>query len=361
MRYVAFYQTAAHTDALVMPDGYAARVLAEDDLADAGDPYLLVKLNDPDIHDLAAYPASFRYLATHIPIGDDHAPLAFEELAAQAEGRSLLGYIKADVDYLGILFSQGLRRDAGENYDTAAHVAALSRELDLFFSGWMQHTLSRSSAYRHFYTIFSGGDDLFLVGPWDQATTLATAIRRAFSAFVGHNQDITFSAGILFAKERYPVSRAAADAETLLEHSKERPWPDNPQRRRDQITILNATLRWDTVPVIMQEVDTVRESLDQMTSALLYDLVEYGRLYRLWTDHQQVEGLRYKALFAYTIARNLRRGDPSLYRWADGILQAMHSNEESLTMRYLGLIATYLLFLKRNTETRQTEGASYND
>jgi CRISPR-associated protein Csm1 len=351
MRYVAFYQTAAHADALAMPAGYAARVLAADELADAGDPYLLVKLNDPDIRDLATYPGSFRYLATHIPIGDDQAPLAFDELAATATGRSLLGYIKADVDYLGILFSQGLRRDAGENYDTAAHVAALSRELDLFFSGWMQHMLSRASAYRHFYTIFSGGDDLFLVGPWDQATDLATAIRRSFSAFVGHNPDITFSASILFAKERYPVSRAATDAETLLEHSKERPWSDNPQRRRDQVTILNTTLRWNTVPVIMQEVDTVRESLDQMTSALLYDLVEYGRLYRLWTDHQQVEGLRYKALFAYTIARNLRRGDKALYRWADGILQTMHGNEEHFTMRYLGLIATYLLFLKRNTET----------
>ncbi len=70
-----------------------------------------------------------------MPLAAHGGGMSFEEIAGQARGRPLLGYVKADVDQLGILFAQGLRRD-GDSYDTAAHIAALSRELDLFFSVW---------------------------------------------------------------------------------------------------------------------------------------------------------------------------------------------------------------------------------
>jgi hypothetical protein len=86
-----------------------------------------------------------------------------------------------------------------------------------------------------------------------------------------------------------------------------------------------------------------------LTSAFLYDLVEYGQLYQRW-QAGQVEGVRYKAMFAYNIARNLRRGNPELYRWADELLQALtrrNGRPANLTMQHLGLIATYLLFTRR--------------
>jgi CRISPR-associated protein Csm1 len=347
-RYVAYYQHAADEDAIPMPMGCSARILARDELAQAGQPYLLTKLNDPEIHELASYPASFRYLANHVPLGDYGSQLSFEDIAKMAQGRPLLGYVKADVDYLGILFAQGLRRDQG-GYDTAAHMAALSRELDLFFSGWIQHLLSQTEAYRSFYTIFSGGDDLFLVGPWDKAADLARKVRDELATFVAGNPDITLSAGVLFTKERYPISRAAQDAEEILELSKEREWTDaqGQQHKRNQLTLLGDTFTWDIAPQIFDEIEMLRKRSAHLTSAFLYDLVEYGRLYELWTREKQVEGLRYKALFAYNIARNLRKGDAALYRWADGLMQSLHGGEESLTMQHLGLIATYLLFSRR--------------
>ncbi len=90
-----------------------------------------------------------------------------------------------------------------------------------------------------------------------------------------------------------------------------------------------------------------------LTSAFLYDLIEYGRLYRLWAKERKIEGLRYKALFAYNIARNLRKGDEELHRWADMLLQSLHGNGTNVTMQHLALIATYLLFTKRE------KGAKY--
>jgi CRISPR-associated protein Csm1 len=264
-----------------------------------------------------------------------------------------------------------MRRD-GRGYDTAAHLAALSRELDLFFSGWMQHQLSQVEKFQPFYTVFSGGDDLFLVGPWDRAAALAREIYERFRAFVGGNPQITLSAGVLFAKDRYPIARAAGDAEGALERSKERAWEeaegerepareDDPagkaqgRRTRDQLTVLGDTFRWQDAPAIFAEIDRLRPRLDSMKAAFLYSLVEYGRLYRLLVDKGNQEGLRYKPLFAYNIARNLRKGDRALYDWADGLLQSLHGEHGSfargsLTLRHLELIATTLLFYKRVEE-----------
>jgi CRISPR-associated protein Csm1 len=345
-RYVAYYRPGqSPTGAFALPLDYAFQVFASrDELAQAGEPYLLFKLNDPDLHELANYPATFRYLANHVPTGK-----SFEEIAAASDGRRLLGYVKADVDRLGAVFAHGLRRDEG-GYDTAAHSAALSRELDVFFSGWVQNILSRKAEYRDFYTIFSGGDDLFLVGPWSKAAALAQYIREQFTAFIGRNPDLTLSAGVLFAKERYPISRAAHDAEEALEHSKEREWVDagGARRTRNQLTVLGQTLNWETAPAIFAEIEMLQARSEKLTSAFLYDLIEYSRLYRQWAEERKIEGLRYRPLFAYNIARNLKKKDAELFRWADALMQALPAGQPSLTLKYLGLIATYMLFARRS-------------
>jgi hypothetical protein len=136
----------------------------------------------------------------------------------------------------------------------------------------------------------------------------------------------------------------------MLEASKEHEWDgaDGKKHTRDQITILGETLRWDVAPKVFAEIDRLKAHSEHLTSALLYNLVEYGRLYRLWKDEGKIEGLRYKPLFAYNIARNLRKNDDEIYKWADDLMQSLQGDKPSLTMRYLGLIATYMLFFKRD-------------
>jgi len=350
-KYVAYYPTAPSRKHIKLPGGYAAVVFPEGELSEVGEPYLVAKFNDPKLEELRAYPAAFRYLANYVPLRKDGTQLSFEDIAEVPGGRELLGYVKADVDYLGILFAQGLRRDEG-GCDTAAHVAALSRELDLFFSGWMQHTLSQRQEYQNFYTIFSGGDDLFLVGPWDKAADLAREVHDQFTAFVGGNPDITLSAGLLFTKHRYPIARAAEDAGRILEQSKEKEWLDSTGKKqsRDQLTVLGDTFRWYEAPDIFGEIEKLMARSEFLTSAFLYDLVEYGRLYDLWAKEGRIEGLRYKALFAYNIACNLRKGDEYVFQWADTLMQSLHGERETVTMGHLGLIATYVLFSKRGRQ-----------
>jgi CRISPR-associated protein Csm1 len=350
VRYVAYYRTTPAQKHIQLPGGYAAAVLPEEELSEVGEAYLVAKLNDPDLQELRAYPAAFRYLANCVPLGDYGAQLSFEEIAKMAKGRELLGYVKADVDYLGILFAQGLRRDQ-QGYDTAPHLAMLSRMLDLFFSGWMQHTLSQKQEYQNFYTIFSGGDDLFLVGPWDKAADLACHVNEKLREFVGGNPDITLSGGLLFTKHRYPIARAAGAADEVLEQSKEAEWKDErgKKRNRNQLTVLGDTFRWEQAGPIFEDVETLKEHADELTSSFLYSLVQYSQMYTAYLAGDLDVVPRYRAMFAYNIARNLQRGPEAVFDWADELMRSLSGRRKSERMHHLGLVATYLLFYKRQT------------
>lgn len=360
VRYVAYYdgQTGSAPKGIELLGEYAAAVLTDVDPDEIGAPYLVVKLNDPQVSDLYAYPGGFRYLANHVPTGEDGTPLSFDEIArgggdgaedleedvGEPGGRALLGHVKADVDHLGIIVAQGLREDGG-GHDTISHTAMLSRQLDLFFSGWLEHILDTPGAqYRNFYTVFSGGDDLFLVGRWNEAAQLAMTVNDGFKKFVGHNDDVTLSAGILFAKDRYPIARAAGDVDDALRCSKERVGADG--RSRNQLTVLNDTLTWEEARRVWSEIETLSAHAGGLTSALLHNLVQYGQLYRQYKAGD-IEGLRYKALFAWNIARVLRQADPAVRQWADELMQSLGGKEGARRMEHLDLEATYLLFSRR--------------
>jgi hypothetical protein len=83
-----------------------------------------------------------------------------------------------------------------------------------------------------------------------------------------------------------------------------------------------------------------------LNSAFLYSLVEYSLLYRDYLEGK-VKAPRYKAMFAYNIARNLRKGKREVFEWADQLVQSLDVREENPRMRHLGVVATYLLFAKR--------------
>ena len=66
--------------------------------------------------------------------------------------------------------------------------------LDLFFTGYLQSDCAGN--YPQTYTVYAGGDDLLLIGPWRQMIVLATDLREQFRRYVGGNSNITLSAGL---------------------------------------------------------------------------------------------------------------------------------------------------------------------
>ena len=69
--------------------------------------------------------------------------------------------------------------------------------------------------------VYSGGDDVFLLGAWDDAVEAAMRIRQCFAAF--SCGALTISAGLALVDERYPVRLSADDSGALEERAKKAP------------------------------------------------------------------------------------------------------------------------------------------
>ena len=103
---------------------------------------------------------------------------SLEDMAEVSEGIHRLGVLRMDVDNLGTVFQKGLAQRA-----TISRVSTLSFNLSLFFEGWINAFLKRENFQNRTYLIYSGGDDLFLVGSWDKIIEAAYEIRKAFGRY----------------------------------------------------------------------------------------------------------------------------------------------------------------------------------
>ena len=120
--------------------------------------------------------------------------------------------LKGDVDNLGAIFQEGLPAPS------LSRMVSLSRQMDAFFSIHLPY-LCRTE-FPNTYTVFAGGDDFFLIGPWTQQMALAARLRDDFGRYAAGNARIGFSAGLAMTKPGLPVRRIEAMAEDALERSK---------------------------------------------------------------------------------------------------------------------------------------------
>lgn len=192
-----------------------------------------------------------RHIATRLWMGDyitvsDTHTMELEELAKlaggtrEAAGIDRLGVLRADVDNLGAAFMAGFPAQ----YATLGRSAALSRQLSLFFkryvnnlcagevNGLNENSYSKFALFeakpqkeRHVHIIYSGGDDMFIVGAWDDLLELAVDIRQSFRRFT--NNKLSFSAGMGMFGSKCPISEMARGAGLLESAAKENPEKDS--------------------------------------------------------------------------------------------------------------------------------------
>ncbi len=174
------------------------------------------------------------------------------EFAKRRTGTQRLAIFKADVDGLGKVFSGGLAASRRSVF----HVAALSRALKWFFEGRMnalldapvaqvkyegngleEHDSGEKETFRdNIYTLFSGGDDFFIVGAWDLVLEFASYVQEEFAAYT--HRKMTFSAGIVIAEEKSPVVRFSELADTAEAGAKRHPG-------KNAISIFGEVLSWN--------------------------------------------------------------------------------------------------------------------
>lgn len=162
-------------------------------------------------------------LATHIWMGDYTSDSDDENrfdtysscgvMLEAGKGIKRLGVLRADVDNLGTVFVSGISPERA----SISRTATLSRSMSYFFKLRINELLE-GKGYRA-QVIYSGGDDLFIIGNWSDVIYAAIDIRAALMEFTG-NGCITISAGIGMFASKYPVARMAAETGDLEDAAK---------------------------------------------------------------------------------------------------------------------------------------------
>lgn len=133
-------------------------------------------------------------------------------------GQVALTALKGDVDHLGLIFQKGLNTTHKGGKLTFAKMASLSRQINEFFAVYLP--VLCSSLYPNTYTVFAGGDDFFLIGPWKDMQDLAYKLQQSFKLFV-NNPEVHFSCGLVMCKPAVPIRTMADWAEDALLKAKD--------------------------------------------------------------------------------------------------------------------------------------------
>lgn len=295
-------------------------------------------------------------LARHVPVDPSGSPIEFVDLAEGSRGAAMLGVLKADADSLGTAIERCLA-GAGD----LQPLKALSERLETFFASGLDQQMSLpGSRWTSLYTVFSGGDDLLLVGPWDLVLDFAGHLQHQFTQQF-KSDHLTISTGVAIIKPKFPIRLAARQADDLLDEAKSKiaPRAGNP---KDQCAALGGLWKWS-------DHDRIIKAGKQLAGWVDADAVERGWLHTLLQlsllrrgelpgpgapQHEQVMAA---ARLSYHVARNWPKGDdtnPSkrdARAWINGILREFDRFDTTMQTEtiHLPAIIRYAMLATRHT------------
>ena len=190
------------------------------------------------------------WLADYVSRKKNGAVYDFSELAELSGSKNVgiqrLGVLRADVDNLGAAFIGGFISNNKENpfhFNTFSRYADISRALSMFFKVGVNKIVAAnvsgiedlkdtyriwkgsSSEKGHTHIIYSGGDDVFLVGPWDELIEVAIDIRKRLIDLT--DGKITLSAGLGMFTHDFPITKMAEITGELESVAKDMPKKDS--------------------------------------------------------------------------------------------------------------------------------------
>ncbi len=130
-------------------------------------------------------------------------------------GKNYLAVLKADIDNLGEIFIRGFTH-SGVNESTFSRVLYLSRMIDYFFTSYLMDFIKD----KNIYTVFAGGDDLFLIGHYEDIVKTKEWIIKNLQEYT-KNDDFHLSSGLRLSKPNVPIPLMAELTENDLEDAKD--------------------------------------------------------------------------------------------------------------------------------------------
>lgn len=184
-------------------------------------------------------PGSLIKSFAHLSCEDRELSTEADLVGGRFVGQVALTALKGDIDSLGLIFQKGLNNPSEGRYNSFAKMASLSRQINQFFTIYLPRLCAEE--FPNTYTVFAGGDDFFLLGPWYQTQKLAYRLQQAFELYV-QNPEVHFSCGLAMVKPNVPIRTIARMAEESLDSAK--------QGEKNAVTCFGVTVPWRLWPTV---------------------------------------------------------------------------------------------------------------
>lgn len=233
-------------------------------------------------------------IKSYIPNKEYGEPLSFSDIANNSccndeKGIKALGVLKADVDSMGNFIKQSDVTQSFENFDE------FSKGIDAFFSFYVPKLLREQ--YRNIYTVFAGGDDLFLVGAWNEIMQFSRVIQKDFKTYINFNKTkLSISFGISVAKPTTPISYLAGHTEELLEASKE-------LDGKDGLTIWSESVKWKSYIEVHTNLDLIFQDYQNLETVTIYRFLEFCNMSKNIAN--DIKNSMWKSKLNYLFSRNM--------------------------------------------------------
>ncbi len=266
-------------------------------------------------------------LSSYVATKNDEI-LTFEELTKfsvldgvvegkRERGVEALMALKGDVDNMGKFINESDITASFAKYNF------FSRMVDYYFSVYVPNLMKKK--YPNSYTIFAGGDDLFILGAWDETIGLAKDVRDRFLDFV-NGSPLTFSVGMIMTKSNKPVTFIANMAEKALEDAKD-------MDGKDAISLFSETVKWGDY---LDDLGLNEElsKIDDLNTTFLYRLFEFCGMSKA-VKQGDIKATIWKSKFAYIMHRNMQSISRELFNTLDEMIEKYPKETKMLLSEFI--------------------------
>lgn len=257
---------------LELPLGFHVWCLDEEPRELRADALVLWSVNSDAFIELAKRNTVRRHTpCAPLMLGSNHRfDREFEDIAQRAKGIKRLGILRMDVDNLGLIFCNGLknyRHGAGVQdgrFHSLARITTLSWQLRLFFEGLLPEIIEPGvpASDKRVTVVYSGGDDLFLLGAWDALPEIALAVSNGFAEFCCRNPCFTLSGGMAITGGTFPVYKGAEIAGESEKRAKNNTTTfKNSKIKKASFTFMEEPMHWSEFMNIAQQKHRLQEVL----------------------------------------------------------------------------------------------------
>jgi CRISPR-associated protein Csm1 len=218
--------------------------------------------------------------------------------------------LKGDGDGMGNFIRESDVTDSFAKYNFFA------RMVDYYFSVYVPEKLMKD---KPLYTVFAGGDDIFVLGAWDSALDFAKRLREDFMRFA-EGSPLSISVGMVMTKAHKPVSFIAGVAEEALESAKE-------LEGKDAISLFGETVKWSSYKKTFEVLQKVFEDFDDPNTATLYRLLDFCKMSKEIGD--DIKNSMWKSKLNYLFKRNV---DKKYHHILGDLSQCIEKNPKETKM-----------------------------